>query len=294
MIRGGLAACALFTAQPARPPHHLQRHPVHPIAAAPVQRFSPASGPLDLAGYRLVFEDRFQPVDITADGGAGRWFAPVHSDFGRTRFLPPGPGGPFLTTPGEPGRSMLTIRAVRGADGWTSGLMQTVDSHGRGFAQRYGYFEMRARLPRGAGTWPAFWLLTQQAYTDHTLPRGEIDVMEQYGLNPERLHMSVHLWPAYDDDAGGIPDPWTLSKRINLGGLDQGFHAYGVMIDERWVSFYYDRRALTRFPTLPTYRTPMYMLVNLAMHKRALERAHSPNDMLIDYVRAWSRRPPSS
>ena len=245
------------------------------MAAAPAQRFSPAFGSLDLASYQLSFEDRFQPPDVTVDGGRGRWFAPVHSDFGRAHFLPPGADGPFLSTPGERGRPMLTIRAIRTTDGWTSGLMQTVDGSGRGFSQRYGYFEMRARLPRGAGTWPAFWLLTEQAYTDKTVPRGEIDVMEVYGLRPDRLHMSVHLWPAYADNSGGVPDPWTLSKRVDRPGLGEGFHTYGVLVDDQWVSFYYDRKALTRFPTLPTYRTPMYMLVNLAMHKRGLERARS-------------------
>ena len=289
-VRQAIAAVvAAGAVQPAHPPVNPQHHPRHSIAPPPTGRFSPVGGALDLHGYHVSFEDRFRPPDVTADGGAGRWFAPVHSGFGRAAFLPPGPGGPFQLRPGEGGRPQLVIRAEKTADGWTSGLMQTVDGRGRGFAQRYGYFEMRARLPQGPGTWPAFWLLTQQAFTDPTLARGEIDVMEQYGRAPDRLHVSVHVWPAYADNSGGIAEPWTLSKRLDLKGMGQGFHRWGVMVDPRWTSFYYDRRAFTRYPTLPTCRTPLYVLVNLAMHKRDLDHARSPADMVIDYVRVWAR-----
>jgi hypothetical protein len=285
----GLAVLAAGLVHPGRPPKDPQVHPRHPIAPPPTARFGPAWGRLDLTGYRLSFEDRFDTLDVTADGGGGRWFAPVHSDFGRAHFLPPGPDGPFRLETGEGGRRHLAIRAEKRADGWTSGLMQTVDSHGHGFAQTYGYFEMRARLPDGPGTWPAFWLLTQQAFTDQTLPRGEIDVLEQYGRRPDRLHMAVHLWPAYADNSGGIADLWTLSKRADLRGMGRGFHRWGVLIEPRWTTFYYDGRALSRYPTLPAYRTPMYLLVNLAMHKRDLEAASGPYDMTVDYVRVWRR-----
>ncbi len=38
---------------------------------------------------------------------------------------------------------------------YVSGILTTQNS----FAQKYGYFEIRAKIPVGTGVWPAFWLL---------------------------------------------------------------------------------------------------------------------------------------
>ena len=52
---------------------------------------------------------------------------------------------------------------------------------------KYGVFEMRAKLPQGRGTWPAFWLLAAKRPLDW--PRdGEIDVMEHVGYDPAAVH----------------------------------------------------------------------------------------------------------
>ena len=51
--------------------------------------------PLDLSKYDQTFVDNFDKMSVTADGGAGPWFAPVHATFGAGKFLPPGPDGPF-------------------------------------------------------------------------------------------------------------------------------------------------------------------------------------------------------
>lgn len=49
----------------------------------------------------------------------------------------------------------------------------------------YGRFEVRARLPRGRGLWPAHWL-----WADHDAP--ELDIMELLGRNPRKLHHTYH------------------------------------------------------------------------------------------------------
>src|SRR5438105_1091875 len=56
---------------------------------------------------------------------------------------------------------------------------------------KYGRIEVRAKLPKGTGTWPAIWMLgstTPLKWPDD----GEIDIMEHVGYDPGRIHGSVH------------------------------------------------------------------------------------------------------
>ena len=93
---------------------------------------------------------------------------------------------PFVVEDG-----ILSIEARKGSDGkWRSGLLSSNDPDGRGFAQRYGYFEMRAKLPTGPGVWPAFWLIGDRDPST----RVEIDVLEYYGIKPDRFFSTVHVW----------------------------------------------------------------------------------------------------
>ena len=247
--------------------------------------------PLDLKGYHLSFDDEFDRLDVAPDCGSGHWYAPVHTDIGEARFEPPGAGGPFKILkigPFGASGSVLAITASRGNDGWRSGLMQTLDPQGRGFAQQYGYFEMRAKFPNGRATWPSFWLLTRNNLVDRSLPHGEIDVVEQYGSAPDKIHTSVHLWPAPARNAGGLAQHWYRSEKILVGDMASAYHRYGMMLTPQWVIVYYDGLQLSRFPMLDRYRTPVYMLVDLTMHEKDLSSAKSPSTMLVDYVRAYS------
>ena len=269
--------------------------PLHPVEAAPADLAwsePRAPAPLSLSGYHLSFDDEFDRPDIAPDGGRGRWYAPVHSDFGEAHFQPPGPNGPFQIVRDGPlgvGGASLAINATHAADGWRSGLMQTLNSHGQGFAQTYGYFEMRAKMPKGQATWPGFWLLTRNGLVDPTITRGEIDVVEQYGSSPEKIHTSVHLWPSNARNAGGLPKHWYKSQKVTVGDMSSDYHRYGAMLTQDWVIIYYDGMEISRFPMLPQYRTPVYMLVDLAMHEKNLSQATSPSTMLVDYVRAYTK-----
>ena len=112
---------------------------------------------LDLDPYRLTFDEDFsQPLSISAWGPGTRWIAhtPYAGDFGDARFGDPGKDSPFSVHNG-----ILRIEAMKTGNHWRSGLICSVDPNGVGFSQQYGYFEMRAKLPKGLGTWPAFWLM---------------------------------------------------------------------------------------------------------------------------------------
>jgi beta-glucanase (GH16 family) len=55
-------------------------------------------------------------------------------------------------------------------------------------AFKYGIFEMRAKLPQGRGSWPAFWLLNNTKWPDS----GEIDILEHVGYDPGVIHANIH------------------------------------------------------------------------------------------------------
>jgi beta-glucanase (GH16 family) len=240
-----------------------------------------AAQTIDLSHYTLTFDEPFERLDVSAWGPHSRWIAhtPWNGDFGDAQFLDPGPEGPFAVKNG-----MLTITMDRKDGKWRSGLLASADKDGHGFLQAGGgYFEMRAKLPGGAGTWPAFWLGSVGKPGVRT---PEIDALEYYGHNPAAYMGTTHVWldgKGVDGEAVKIPVP--------AKSLETGFHLYGVGIDQDWVTFFLDRKALARVPSKPEYLKPMLLLVDLgagggwpttAMPERST--------LLVDYVRAYRRR----
>src|ERR1700751_6012540 len=113
---------------------------------------------LDLDSFTLTFDEEFNDLNISARSPNTRWTAhtPWNGDFGDAAFMDPRPGFPFVVENG-----ILRIEARKGEDGkWRSGLLSSRSADGfdaPGFAQQWGYFEIRAKLPAGPGVWPAFW-----------------------------------------------------------------------------------------------------------------------------------------
>ena len=86
-------------------------------------------------------------------------------------------------------RTPLALSPLLFDNPYVSGMLTSQKS----FSQKYGYFEIRSKIPVGAGVWPAFWLLAN----NHGWPP-EIDVMEGRGERPGDLVMTTHwrdiLW----------------------------------------------------------------------------------------------------
>ena len=237
---------------------------------------------LDIAQYRRTFSEDFAHLDVSAWGPGTRWIAhtPWHGDFGDATFVDPEPGFPFRTVDGV-GR----IEARKDGDGhWRSGLLASRDKQGpegRGFAQRYGYFEIEAKLPPGPGVWPAFWL---SGVTGS--PGAEIDVLEYYGHAPDSYHANVHTWVDGQQtfgDGAVVPIP--------AGSATRAFNRYGVAIDPDWVTFFFNRREVWRTPTRPEWRQPLYILANLALGSGwPIDKTPSPSVMFIKSIAAYEKR----
>ncbi|MBP1872990.1 beta-glucanase (GH16 family) [Ensifer adhaerens] len=231
---------------------------------------------LPVDDMRLTFDENFDELDVSAWGPGTRWIAhtPWSGDFGGARFANPGERTPFKTENG-----ILRIEAKRDPEGdWQSGLLASVDPKGNGFAQQYGYFEMRAQLPVGPGVWPAFWLIGK----DRSKSTAEIDVMEFYGDKPDGYSSVIHVW--HRDDKN---DSQFSRIEVFRDADPQDFHTYGVKIDSEFIRMYFDRKLVWKAETRPEHRQPMYVLLNLALVEKTADQAPDPSHMFIDYIRAY-------
>ncbi|QDK31761.1 family 16 glycosylhydrolase [Sphingomonas sp. IC081] len=119
------------------------------------------------------------------------------------------------------------------------------------FAQKFGYFEIEARLPAGKGMWPAFWLLPVKG----TWPdAGEIDVFEGLG-NPHEIHCTA------------IAGKQRTTRRIALAfDASRDFHRYGVLWTPRTITWFVDREAVASTATpAPLTQESAYLIANLAV-----------------------------
>jgi len=162
---------------------------------------------------------------------------------------------------------------------YTSGCISSELTH----AQTYGYFEMRAKLPRGKGYWPAFWLLPKR---DAWPP--EIDMLEASGTRPYGVHCGVLEKPRTAKTPPGV---W-IDQFIDTS---DGFHAYAVDWTPTNIIFYVD--GIKTFEYGPHgIHEDMYILANLALGSHDPNWIPDPDDttpfpgvMEIDYIRAFKR-----
>ena len=147
-------------------------------------------------------------------------------------------------------RTPPALKSVLFNNEYVSGILTSQSS----FSQKYGYFEIRSKIPVGSAVWPAFWLLAN----DGGWPP-EIDVMEGRGERPGDVVMTTH-WriPATGKVAScgfdfSVPDASTH------------FHDYGVLWSPDRLVYFIDRKPVSDIKVPVGFDDPMYMIVNLAM-----------------------------
>jgi beta-glucanase (GH16 family) len=120
-----------------------------------------------------------------------------------------------------------------------------------GFSQQFGYFEMRAKLPKGPGLWPAFWLIANKDEDTSA----EIDILEHYGKFPDMYESVVHVW---QKTPRGRNYQTLLRHQVPTGSLYEDFHLCGASVEADWTVFYLDRLEVGRTPTPPEHHHPMF------------------------------------
>jgi beta-glucanase (GH16 family) len=94
---------------------------------------------------------------------------------------------------------------------------------------QYGKIEVKAKLPKGKGSWPAIWMLPASIKTDkEPWPLcGEIDIMEHVGKDPNVVHTSLHT-ELYNHIKGT-----QITFFDTLNNVFDEYHTYGIEWDEK-------------------------------------------------------------
>jgi beta-glucanase (GH16 family) len=176
---------------------------------------------------------------------------------------------------------------------YTSGSIETAgEAH-----WKYGRFEVRAKIPAGRGVWPAIWLLPDPARIRAVgWPMcGEIDVMENVGFEPGRIHGSIHT-KAYN---------WVARTQktaiINIDHPERQFHVYAMEWSPQNIDLFVDGRKYLTFDndhrqdekTWP-FDHPFRLKLNLAIGgdwggQKGIDDSIFPQKFLVDYVRVSQR-----
>ena len=243
-----------------------------------------------LAGCELhqTFADDFDTLKVTSRESDGTgWIAhtPWNGDFGDAAFVDPTPDFPFTINDG-----ILTIEARMDEKGkWKSGLLASADGKTKGFSQQYGYFEIRAKLPQGPGTWPAFWLSTNKP-GESAETSVEIDVFEHYGHFPAEFRSTLHVWNKPPNKAHVET---AHVNKVPRDTLYSAFHLYGVDVGRETITYYFDRKEVWRVPTPAEHVKPLLILIDLGLGSGwPIDKVPNPSKMLVDYVRVFDRRCP--
>jgi beta-glucanase (GH16 family) len=154
----------------------------------------------------------------------------------------------------------------------------------------YGRFDVRARLPKGRGTWPAIWMLGTNIRQVGWPECGEIDIMEHVGFDPGRIHANIHT-KAYNHVLGT-----NKGTSIVVSSPDGEFHVYSATWTPDRLSFFVDNQRYFTFAkeaggtAVWPFDQPQYLILNLAIGgswggQRGIDDTAFPARFEIDYVR---------
>jgi beta-glucanase (GH16 family) len=164
-------------------------------------------------------------------------------------------------------------------------------------AWTYGFFEMRATLPCGVGTWPAFWMLPEDPSLGWPLG-GEIDIMEHVGHVPGEINQTIHT-QAYNHVRNTH-----RTVKFMVNDACETMHRYQMLWTPNFIVTGVDGQPRFIFRSTPgdqarwPFNQPMHLLLNMAVGgdwggQRGIDAAAFPARFEIDYVRVFQLPTPT-
>jgi beta-glucanase (GH16 family) len=245
---------------------------------------SPTDAPADstsLAGWTLVWHDEFNGTaidtatwnfEVNGDGGGNNELQYyTHED--RNAFLEAG---------------TLVIQALKEeylGKQYTSARLNT--DHKKDWL--YGRVDVRAKLPKGQGLWPAIWMLPTDWVYGGWPASGEIDIMELLGQDPTRVYGTVH-WAENGQhlSSGG--------NYVLPGGkrFCDDFHIFTFEWSADSLKWYVDGVRYHVERNGPPFDKRFHLILNVAVGGNWPGSPDAttvfPQYMQVDYVRVYSKK----
>ena len=174
---------------------------------------------------------------------------------------------------------------------YQTGCVQTRNK----FYFTYGKLEVRAKLAKGQGSWPAIWLMPQESKYGGWPQSGEIDVMEQ--LNRDTIFYQT-LHSTYIDRLQQKKNPpYFATAPFN----DGDFNVFGMEWYPDRIDFFVNEKKTFSYPKLANDTTGtqwpfdqnFYIILNQALGGKwpgPVKAADLPVQMEVDYVRVYQKK----
>ncbi|HEU4553989.1 MAG TPA: carbohydrate-binding protein [Chitinophaga sp.] len=156
----------------------------------------------------------------------------------------------------------------------------------------YGKVEVRAKLPRARGSWPAIWLMPTSSAYGGWPKSGELDIMEHVGNNFGTVLSTVHTQNHNWTNGGGV-----YATKV-MHDVDTVYHTYSMEWAADSIVFRYDSMHVLTYYNPHTdwkdwpFDKPFYLILNVAIGGGmggTIVDADWPDSMLVDYVHIYQK-----
>lgn len=160
---------------------------------------------------------------------------------------------------------------------------------------KYGRILVKAKLPKGVGTWPAIWMLPTLDRGLNWPMDGEIDIMEHVGYDQNKIHGTIHT-KVYNHVVGT-----QKSGTVRVENASETFHEYGIEWTPTYIDWSVDGTSYYKLPNdfesteeWPFDLTPFYIILNLAVGgnwggAQGVDDSVWPQTLEVEYVRVFQR-----
>ncbi len=153
----------------------------------------------------------------------------------------------------------------------------------------YGRIDVRAKLPKGKGIWPAIWMLGSNIDQVNWPRCGEIDIMELRGSKPKELISTMHF-----ANSTGQRELRGFTKLLDKD-ISEDFHVFSIVRSKGLLRFYFDEQEYYSFTgsDIPNYpfNNPFFLILNLAVGGQfdgdPTTDTVFPQQLQVDYARYY-------